>query len=133
MAEIQTDARLSFSEIGRRIGLTSPAVGERVKRLEENGVILGYHTQLAPNLTGREVQAIVELTTQTRHYPAIHRLAETHPAIIECHHMTGNISFVFKISAYSLQSLNDLIEELGTYGETQTAIILSSPLVRKNL
>ena len=133
LEEIQNDARLSYSEIGRRVGLTPPAVAERIKRLEENGVINGIHARLTNEKLGRELQAFVKLRTQTRHYPAVLKLSETNPEIIECHHLTGEASFLIKVSAFSIQTLNELITRLSDFGETETSIILSSPMPRKNL
>lgn len=131
LRELQADARTSYSEIGRRVGLSSPAVAERVRKMEESGIIRGYHARLHPDTLGQRVTAFITLTTQSRHYPEIFALAQKRKDILECHHISGNESLIIKAASGSITGLDKLVERLGKFGETKTAIVLSSPVVKK--
>ncbi|NJK49777.1 Lrp/AsnC family transcriptional regulator [Candidatus Gracilibacteria bacterium] len=125
---LQTNGRMSFSELGRRVGLTSPAVAERLRRMEEAGVITGYRADVDPEKVGLSLTAIVGLTTLPDRYPQIITLIQNMPEVLECHHVTGNYSFVMKIIARSTTHLEEAIAQLSQYGSTTTSIVLSSPI-----
>lgn len=128
---LQGNARSGFSKIGRKIGLSPPAVAERVYKMEEKGVIRGYHADVNPGAFGMDVLAFISLTTQPDKYPEIYCLAKKQPEIIECHHISGNESLILKIAARSISELNILIETLSGFGATKTSIVLSSPVEKK--
>ena len=128
---LQNDARLSFSHLGRQVGLSAPAVAERVRRMEEAGIITGYRAQVNPEKVGLPLTAMIELTTSPNNYPRIDHLIDQLPEILECHHVTGHYSFVIKAIAESMTHLEQLIGKLSQYGSTTTAIVLSSPLRAK--
>ncbi|MEC4983002.1 MAG: Lrp/AsnC family transcriptional regulator [Oscillatoria sp. PMC 1068.18] len=125
---LQTNARLSFSELGRMVKLSSPAAAERIRRLEEAGVIVGYQAQLNAKEIGLPLSAIIQLTTSPEKYPQIIDLVNDLPEVLECHHVTGNYSFSLKVIAASIAHLEELIGKLSLYGKTSTSIILSSPV-----
>jgi Lrp/AsnC family leucine-responsive transcriptional regulator len=131
LTALQENARLSLSELGRRVGLTQPAAAERVKRLEESGVISGYHAEIDPTKLGWPILAFVRLNTPAEKYPRFLKAAADWPEIMECHHVSGGDSFVLKVIASSMVHLEELIGRLSPYGGTTTTIVLSSPIKRK--
>lgn len=125
---LQDDARISYSELGRRVALSAPAVIERVRKMEDAGIISGYHAHVDPSKVGWPIMAFVSLSTRPELYARIIALAEREPSILECHHVSGSESFVMKVAAPSLQDLETLIERLSPFGQTKTRIVLSSPV-----
>lgn len=130
---LQQDARLSYSELGRQVGLSVTAVIDRIRRLEDAGLIIGYHTDLARERLGLSVLAFVRLKTEPARYPAVLTLVETLPAVLECHHVTGEESFVIKIVVATVGELEPLIEQFSKFGRTSTSIVMSSPVGKRPL
>jgi Lrp/AsnC family leucine-responsive transcriptional regulator len=129
--ELQMNARSSFSRIGRKVGLSSPAVAERVYKMESAGIINGYHADINPQAFGQDVMAFVTLTNQPEKYQAIYAFAEKKGEIVECHHISGSESLILKIVTGSIGQLDTLIQKLSQFGETKTAVVLSSPVLKK--
>ena len=123
---LQEDARLSYSELGRRVGLSATAVIERIRRLEEAGLITGYHAAIDASKLGVSLTAFVRLTTPPERYGAVRELALGETAVLECHHVTGEESFVLKVRVSSVAELEALIERLSRLGRTSTSIVMSS-------
>ncbi|MEE4114221.1 MAG: Lrp/AsnC family transcriptional regulator, partial [Desulfobacteraceae bacterium] len=94
LAALQENARIPLSRIGEKVGLSAPAVAERVKKLEEAGIITGYHARIDAAAMGRSVAAFIHLTTDARHYPVVTSLAADMPQISACHHISGDASFI---------------------------------------
>lgn len=130
---LQENARLSFSELGRRVALSSPAVAERVRKMEEVGIIAGYHARVDPEKVGLPIMAFVLLRTRTEKYPGVISLVRSVPEILECHHVSGSESFIVRVVASSIPHLENLIERFSPFGETSTLIVLSSPVVKQVL
>ena len=128
LTALQTDARLSYAELGRRASLSAPAVAERVKRLEEAGVITGYQAIVNPAALGYGLRALIDLTTTPPQYPKVLAQLEAMPEIRSCHHVTGAGSFRVEAIARSMIHLEEVIEQLSRFGQTATAIVLSTPL-----
>ncbi|HEY9632980.1 MAG TPA: Lrp/AsnC family transcriptional regulator [Coleofasciculaceae cyanobacterium] len=122
---LQADARLSFAELGRMVGLSPPAVAERVRRMEDAGIIMGYRAEVNPEKIGLPLTALIALTTTPQQYPQVIALINDLPEVLECHHVTGNGSFSIKAIASSISHLESLIEQLSRYGQTSTSIVLS--------
>ena len=131
---LQQNARLSFAELGRKVGLSTPAVAERVHRLEEAGVISGYHATLDLAKLGLPIRVVVRLTRPggdlqvSRAVTAIKELSE----ISRCHRITGDESFVLEASVVSIRHLEALIDKLSVLGATSTSTVLSSPVERRD-
>ncbi len=123
---LQENARLSLARIGQKVGLSAPAVAERVKKLEEAGIIQGYHAHIDPNAVGRFVAAYIQLTTDARHYPAVQSLAAELPAITSCHHVSGEASFIMHVRVETVADLETLVARFSPLGQTRTAIVLST-------
>lgn len=132
---LQQNARISFAELGRKIGLSTPAVVERVRRLEEAGIITGYHAALNMAKLGVPIRVLVRLTIHggdlqvSRTVTAIRELAE----ISRCHRITGEESFVIEAHVVSIRHLEALIDKLSTLGATSTSTVLSSPVERREV
>lgn len=131
LSALQENARLSYSELGRQLGLSGPAVAERVRKLEEAEIITGYHAEVNPAQLGFGVLAFIRLTTTTDKYPRV--LAQRLPEIRECHHVTGSEAFILKVLATSIPHLESIIAQLSAYGGTGTSIVLSSPVSKHGL
>ncbi len=130
---LQHNARLSFAELGRKVGLSTPAVAERVRRLEDAGVITGYHASLNMALLGVPIHVWMRLTIPggdlqiSRTVAAIKDLVE----IGRCHRITGSESFVIEAHVVSIRHLESLIDRLSAQGATSTSTVLSSPVERR--
>ena len=130
---LQENARIPYSELGRQVSLSAPAVIERVRKMEEAGIISGYHARIDANKVGWPIMAFVSLSTRSELYPRVIEMAKHEPGILECHHVSGGESFVMKVMAPSIQDLEALIERLSPFGQTKTLIVLSSPVDKPGL
>ncbi|SDS04593.1 Lrp/AsnC family transcriptional regulator [Gramella sp. MAR_2010_147] len=126
LEELQKNARSSFSEIGRKVGLTSPAVAERVKKMEDAGVISSYKVNLSHQKTGYQLRAIITLRAFTGRLKAFLETVKTFKEVINCYRITGNENIIMEVILYDQVHLEKLIDKLITYGETRTHIILSN-------
>ncbi len=129
---LQENARLSLSELGRLVHLSPPAVGERLRRMEEAGLICVYHAQLDPDKLGLPIQALLRLRTPAEKYSRVLAVVGELPEVLECCHVTGDDAFVMRVAAASTADLEKVIACLSPFGETSTALILSTP-VKKGL
>ena len=129
--ELQTDARTSYAELGRRVGLTTPAVIERVRKLEDAGVITGYRAEIDTAKIGLPITAFVRMSITGVDYSRIIEVAEQSNEVLECHRGTGGDSFIMKVAVASVEHLQEIIDKLTPYGITTTAIVLSSPVKRR--
>jgi Lrp/AsnC family transcriptional regulator, leucine-responsive regulatory protein len=126
MAALQADARLSFNALGRRVGLSQPAVAERVRRLEEAGVITGYHATIDRERSGLPFTAYLRVTCPSSQFQAIRALAIRAEEVIECHHVTGTECFFVKVASDSLARLEQVIERFRSHGEVVPSLVLST-------
>lgn len=126
IAALQEDARLSYRALGRRVGLSQPAVADRIRRLEEAGVITGYRADIDRGRAGLPVTAFLRLTCGGDRFQAVHRLARELPAVLECHHISGEACFIIKVADATLAGLERTIERFREHGETVSSIVLSS-------
>jgi Lrp/AsnC family transcriptional regulator, leucine-responsive regulatory protein len=125
---LQVDARLSLAELGRRVGLTAPAVGERIGRMEEAGVIRGYHADVDPRALGYELSVILRIRPDARMISKVAELAQRTPEVTECHRVTGDDCFIMRITVRDVTHLEELIDRFVLYGQTTTSIVQSSPV-----
>jgi len=128
IAELQEDARLTLAELGRRVGLSSPAVAERLGRLERDGVICGYRAEVDPRALGYALSAVIRIRPAPRQIPKVAELARETPEIVECHRITGEDCFFMKATVRDVEHLEELIDRFVVYGQTTTSIIQSSPV-----
>lgn len=131
LKELQVDARISYAELGRRVGLTTPAVIERVRKLEDSSVIVGYRVEIDTAKVGLPIMAFVRMSITGVDYSRIIEVAENTNEVLECHRGTGGDSFIMKVAVASVEHLQEIIDKLTPYGITTTAIVLSSPVKRR--
>ncbi|MEC5162771.1 Lrp/AsnC family transcriptional regulator, leucine-responsive regulatory protein [Janthinobacterium sp. CG_23.3] len=124
LALLQDDARLGYSEIGRRIHLTAPAVTERVRRLQEAGVIEGFTARLNLRALGYSFEAFVNVTVES--HDALDAWAAAHPEVLALHTTTGSHCALIRLAVTAPEHLQALIKSLGEIGKTTTSIVLSS-------
>ena len=129
--ELQADARTSYAELGRRVGLTTPAVIERVRKLEDAGIITAYRAEIDTSKIGLPITAFVRMSIAGVDYSHIIEVAERSKEVLECHRGTGGDSFIMKIAVSSVEHLQEMIDRLTPYGITTTTIVLSSPVRRR--
>ena len=126
--ELQRDPRLTMSELGRRIGMSSPAVTERVRRLEEAGVIRGYRLDVNPVALGLPIAAYIRIRPNPGQLPRVVERAQQIPEVVECHRVTGEDCFILKVYIPAIDQLDRLLDSFLLYGSTTTSIIQSSPV-----
>ncbi len=128
LVELQADARLTVAELGRRVGLSSPAVAERLQRLERDGVIRGYHATVDPAALGYPLSVIVRVRPAPRQIHKVAELVRGMREVVECHRITGEDCYLVKAHVRSVTHLEEIIDQLVTFGQTSTSIIQSSPV-----
>jgi Lrp/AsnC family leucine-responsive transcriptional regulator len=133
LEELQRDARLSLAELGRRVGLSSPAVAERIKRLEGAGVIRGYHADIDPRRLGYTLGVAIRIRPAPRQLAEVAALARESSEVVECHRVTGDDCYVMTAYVRDVEHLEAIIDEFAAYGQTTTSIMQSSPVPRRAL
>jgi Lrp/AsnC family transcriptional regulator, leucine-responsive regulatory protein len=128
---IQVNGRMSFAELGRRAGLSPPAATERLRRLEDNGVILGYHAHINPARLGLVLLVLIEIQVRRTDYTRFHKAVQKLSWILECHHVAGRASFSLEAAVPDTQGLELLIGHLSQFGDTTTSLVLSTVLERR--
>jgi Lrp/AsnC family transcriptional regulator, leucine-responsive regulatory protein len=128
LAELQQDARLSFAELGRRVGLSSPAVAERLGRLEEAGVITGYHAEIDPRAVGFTLGVVIRIRPAPRELRKVAELAQRTPEVVECHRITGEDCYFMKAYVRDVEHLEEVIDQFAVYGQTTSSIMQTSPV-----
>ncbi|MDG9886631.1 Lrp/AsnC family transcriptional regulator, partial [Pseudomonas sp. GD04058] len=133
LGRLQSNGRMTYTELARHVHLSVPAVTERVKRLEEDGVIEGYAARVNPVAAGYQVSAMLAMTVPQPAKAKFLKLLQSIPEVLECHHITGADSYIFRVVAASMSDLERLIERINLYGETRTSIVMSTPIPSRAL
>ena len=133
LAELQRTGRASFAELARAVAMSPSAVAERIRRLEEAGVIDGYVATINPERVGLTVMAFVRLRYPTGNYRPFHALLDTTPEIIEAHHVTGDDCFVLKVLTRSMRHLEEVTGRISGLAAVTTSVVYSSPLTSRAL
>jgi len=133
LSALQQDARLSYAELGRRIGLSPAATAERLRRLEESGIIKGYRVELDLEALGLPVLAIVRMSCDGAKYRPFLKAVQTMERVVECHHVAGGDAFMLKVAAGSVRELEKVVEKLLDFGVPTTSFVFSSPVERRTL
>ena len=125
LEELQKNARLATTEIGRRVGLSAPAVADRIEKMEELGIIKGYHTLLDFDKLDLTIRAFILFNNNNLKHAELIKLVESIPEVIEWHTITGSYAILLKIATDTSDRLAKIIEQLEENGETNTSLILS--------
>ena len=133
LQELDIDARLSLAELGRRVGLSPPAVADRLERLERDGVIGGYRTEIDPRALGYELAVVLRIRPAPRELKKVAELAQRTPEVVECHRITGDDCYLMKAHVRDVEHMEEVIDRFAIYGQTTTSIVQSSPVPRRGL
>jgi Lrp/AsnC family leucine-responsive transcriptional regulator len=131
--ELQRDARLSLAELGRRVGLSPPAVAERLGRLENDEVLRGYHAEVDPVALGYSLSAVLRIRPAPRELRKVAELAQKTPEVVECHRVTGEDCYFMKMHVRDVGHLEEVIDRFAVFGQTTTSIIQSSPVPQREI
>ena len=129
LEQVQADARLSNAELGRRVGLSAPAVAERLVRLEEAGAITGYRAELDPRALGYALSVVLRIRPAPRELKKVAELAQRTPEVVECHRITGDDCYLMRLWVRDVIHLEEIIDRFAPYGQTTTSIVQSSPVL----
>jgi Lrp/AsnC family transcriptional regulator, leucine-responsive regulatory protein len=133
LQELEIDARLSLAELGRRVGLSPPAVADRLERLEEAGVIGAYRAEIDPRALGYELAVVLRIRPAPRELKKVAELAQRTPEVVECHRITGDDCYLMKAHVRDVVHMEEVIDRFAIYGQTTTSIVQSSPVPRRGL
>jgi Lrp/AsnC family leucine-responsive transcriptional regulator len=131
LEELQGNARLSLAELGRRVGLSPTATAERMKQMEEVGIVHGYAVEIDREALGLEVMAFIRMSCGGQNYHRLVEYVQSLEEVRECHHLTGGDDFLLKVTTTSMADLEALIEALLPYGNPVTSLVLSTPVERR--
>ena len=131
LEELQADGRVGMAELGRRIGMSAPAVAERVQRLERAGVITGYHAEIDPRAVGFPVAAIVRIRPAPGQLARIPEIARDTPEVAECYRITGEDCYLMRLHLRSIDELEEILDRFTPFGLTTTSIIHTAPVPRR--
>jgi len=133
LAELQENARLSLAELGRRVGLSPPAVAERVQRLEQQGVIVGYRAEIDPRALGLSLSAVIRVRPAPGQLANVAGLARDTPEVVDCRRVTGDDCYVMTAHVRDVEHLEEVIDHFVALGQTTTSIVQSAPVPRRGL
>jgi Lrp/AsnC family leucine-responsive transcriptional regulator len=128
LGELQRDARLSFSELSRRVHLSPPAVAERIRRLEQSGVVTGYHAHVDLAKAGRHVVAMIRMSCYGPRCVLRDPDVAGWPEVLEIHRVTGDACCVLKVATGAMEEFEEVIDRLAPYGQPSSTMVLASPL-----
>jgi Lrp/AsnC family leucine-responsive transcriptional regulator len=133
IAELEADARQSFSALGRKVGLSQSATADRVKSLESAGIIKGYRVDIDREKLGYPITAIISIDSNGEKCHGLQRNIAKLPEVIECHRVTGEGSYILRAALQDVHGLEALIDRLLAFGSPTTSIVLSTPLPARNI
>jgi len=133
LAELQADARLTLTELGRRVGLSPPAVAERLGRLERSGVVRGYRADIDPRSLGLSLSAVVRIRPAPGQLGNVAELARRTPEVVECDRITGEDCYIMRAHVRDVGHLEEVIDRFAALGQTTTSIVQSSPVPGRGL
>ena len=128
LKELSADPRLAVSRLARRVHMSAPAVTERIQRLREAGIIVGFRMELDPRALGLPVAAYVRIRPTPGQLSRVAELAQKIPEVVECHRITGEDCFLLKVHVAEVQHIEAILDRFLAYGQTTTSIVQSSPV-----
>jgi Lrp/AsnC family transcriptional regulator, leucine-responsive regulatory protein len=133
LAELHDDPRITMSALARRVGMSAPAVTERVQRMERAGVITGYRMEVDPAALGSPVSAFTRVRPAAGQLPRVAALAAELPQVTECHRVTGEDCFLIRVHAADMAQLEEILDRFLRHGQTTTSIVVSTPVPARPL
>jgi Lrp/AsnC family transcriptional regulator, leucine-responsive regulatory protein len=130
---LQEDARIPFKELGQRVGLSSPAVTERVRRLEEAGIITRYRAELNLEKLGLAISAFITIRSFGHRCDEIRSLLQASPEVESCYRVTGSDHYLVKVAVTSVSQLEQLVDRFIPYATVSTSVVLSVPVARRTI
>ncbi|MCR2807259.1 Lrp/AsnC family transcriptional regulator [Paenibacillus soyae] len=130
---LQEDGRITVSELSKRLSLSRPSVSERLLRLQEKGVITGFSARVSPAAVGRHIQLIIQISELKVSPNEFEKRIVHDEDVFECHRVTGTVSYMLKAAVPDMDSLSTLVERLLPFGNVNTSVILSSPLINRHV
>lgn len=133
LTELQREGRIGFAELGRRVGLSAPAVAARVRRYEEEGIIEGYRAHLSFDRLGLDVRAFVRMSVMGPMdlHDELVELAGGIPEVLDLWRVTGAETYIMRVAVRSVADLERVLHPLWRYGDTVTSVVMSHPIVRR--
>ena len=128
LTELHADPRITMSALARRVGMSAPAVTERVQRMERAGIITGYRMEVSPAALGLPVTAFARVRPTAGQLPKVAELAARLPQVTECHRITGEDCFLLKLHAAAMEQVEEILDQFLLYGQTVTSIVVSTPV-----
>lgn len=129
LSELQANGRLTMKALAERVGLSSPAMIERVRRLEDRGIISGYRAIVPPAALGRTVVAYITISVEARQTSVFLEFLRDDPAVVECHRVAGSAAYLLRVLVADMAALEDFADGLARFGGTAAiSIVLSSPI-----
>jgi Lrp/AsnC family leucine-responsive transcriptional regulator len=133
VAEVQAEGRVTMAELGRRVGLSAPAVTERLQRLEQRGVIRGYHADVDPRALGLSLGAVIRIRPAPGQLQNVAEAAVVTPEVVECTRITGEDCYIMRANVRDVEHLEEVIDRFAILGQTTTSIVQSSPVPPRGL
>jgi Lrp/AsnC family transcriptional regulator, leucine-responsive regulatory protein len=128
LRELAADPRITMSALARRVGMSAPAVSERIQRMERAGVIAGYRVDISPAALGLPVTVFVRVRPTAGQLPKVAELARQTPEISECHRISGEDCFLIKMHAATIEDIEEALDRFLAYGQTITSVVVSTPV-----
>jgi Lrp/AsnC family transcriptional regulator, leucine-responsive regulatory protein len=133
LVALQENGRLAYADLAKMVNLTPPAVAERVRKLEEAGILVGYHAAVSPESVGAAMTVLIQVQMPPEREKLFRQQVVEMPEILECYNVTGDVSFIVRAAVSSTSHLNDLLTRLARFGQTSTQLVLGMPVVRRTL
>jgi Lrp/AsnC family leucine-responsive transcriptional regulator len=130
---LQEDGRMTVSELSKRLALSRPSISERLLRLQERGIITGFGARVSPVAVGRNIQLIIQMSELKVFPMEFEKRIMNDDEIIECHRVTGTVSYILKAAVTGMDALSELVERLMLFGNVNTSVILSSPVMNRTM
>jgi len=128
LEELQRNARIPFAELARRVGLSNPATIERVRRMEDAEIIVGYHAEIRCDKVGLPLKAFVKVSVAGDKLTRFNTIVQKVSEVIECHRVTGTESYILQVAVEDAPHLERVIDSLMPYVATNTSMVLASPI-----
>jgi Lrp/AsnC family transcriptional regulator, leucine-responsive regulatory protein len=130
LEHLQANGRISFSELARRVGLSTPSVIERIRKLEDVGILAGFTARVNLAALGYSIMALIEVKTNPSNHQKVLEFARLEPLVRECYFVTGDSSIVARVVMRDIAELQGFVERLGRFGATRTSVVLSQPMIK---